>query len=167
MFYRSIAYLKFIFTSTNQHGVHSPFIYGFVTNCLYKRLYFKGPKTIAVLIKSIAYFKAKKVHITSRNRHIQSQVKNIFPQIEFDDYPCDIMYLNRPNTELFHGGIENNLFHNNTMILVKNIHHNKENTDIWELMKVNEKMTVSIDMFHCGVLFLRKEQAKEHFKIRI
>ena len=167
MFYRFIAYLKFIFTSTNQHGVHAPFIYDFVTKCLYKRIYFKGPKTIAVLIKSIAYFKTKKVHIASRNRHVQSQVKNIFPQIEFDDHPYDIMYMDWPNAELFHGGIEDNLFHNNTMILVKNIHQNKENSDIWELIKANEKVNVSVDMFLCGVLFLRKEQVKEHFKIRI
>jgi hypothetical protein len=99
--------------------------------------------------------------------YLQSQVKNAFPQIEFDIHPCDIMYLDWPNAEPFDGGIEDDLFHNNTMILVKNIHQNKENTDIWELMKANEKVTVSVDMFLCGVLFLRKEQAKEHFKIRI
>ena len=167
MFYRFIAQLKFIFTSTNQHGVHSPFIYNFVTKCLYKRLNFKGPKAIRVLIKSITYFKAKKVNIPSNDMYAISQVKNTFPQIEFDNHPCDILYLAWPNAELFRGGIKDNLFHNNTMILVENIHQNKENTDIWELMKVNEKVTVSVDMFHCGVLFLRKEQAKEHFKIRI
>ncbi len=166
MFYRFIAYLKFFFTSTNKHGVHSPFIYNFVTKCLYKRL-FKGPKTIRVLLKSIEYFKAHRVHISTKNLFVQSQVKKAFPQIEFDNHPCDIMYLDWPNAELFHGGIEADLFHNKTMILIKNIHQNKENTDIWELMKDNEKVTVSVDMFHCGALFFRKEQAKEHFKIRI
>ncbi len=167
MFYSFIAYLKFFFTSTNQHGVHSPFIYDFATKCLYKRLNFKGPKTIRVLLKSIAYFNVKKVHISSKNLFVQSQVKNAFPQIEFNNHPCDIIYLDWPNAELFSGGIEGNLFHNKTMILVKNIHQNKENTDIWEFMKGHEKVTVSVDMFHCGVLFFRKEQAKEHFKIRI
>ncbi|MGB5500302.1 MAG: hypothetical protein WBM77_15330 [Maribacter sp.] len=166
MIYRFIAYLKFIFTSTNQHGIHSPFIYDFATKCLYKRVY-KGPKTIGVLLKSIAYFKANSVHITSKHMNIQSQVKNAFPQIEFDDYPCDIMYFDCPNTELFHGGTEDGLYHNNTMIMVKSIHQNKENNDIWELMKGNEKVTVSVDLFYCGVLFFRKEQAKEHFKIRL
>lgn len=99
--------------------------------------------------------------------YVQSQVKNTFPQIEFDSHPCDIMYLDWPNAEKFHRLIEDDLFQNNTMLLVKNIHQNKENTDIWELMKGNGKVTVSVDMFHCGVLFFRKEQAKEHFKIRI
>ena len=167
MFYKFVAYLKFILTSTNQHGVHSPFIYDFVTKCLYKKSEFKGVKTIRTLLKSIAYFKAKKVHINSRNNHIQSEVKDFFPQLEFDDHPYDIMYMDWPNAELFHGGIEDNLFHNNTMILVNNIHQNKANSDIWELIKGNEKVNVSVDMFLCGVLFLRREQVKEHFKIRI
>jgi hypothetical protein len=167
MFYRFIAYLKFYFTSTSHHGVHSPFIYDFVTKCLYNKSKFKGFKTIRTLLKSIAYFKAKKIHITSKNMYVQSQVKNTFPQIEFDSHPCDIMYLDWPNAEKFHRLIEDDLFQNNTMLLVKNIHQNKENTDIWELMKGNGKVTVSVDMFHCGVLFFRKEQAKEHFKIRI
>jgi len=33
--YQIIQYLKFLFTSTNQHGVHSPFVYDLVTNCFY------------------------------------------------------------------------------------------------------------------------------------
>jgi len=32
-----LAYIKFLFSSTNQHGVHSPFVYNFVTKCLYDR----------------------------------------------------------------------------------------------------------------------------------
>ena len=167
MFYRFIAYLKFIFTSTNEHGVHSPFIYDFATRCLYKKSKFQGVKSFRVLLKSIVYFKAKKVHINSKDVNIQSKVKNTFPQIEFDNHPYDIIYLDWPNAKLFRGLIEDDLFHNNTMLLVKNIHQNKENTDIWEQIKDNEKVTVSVDMFHCGVLFFRKEQSKEHFKIRI
>lgn len=37
MFYQIKSYLKFLFKSTNQHGIHSPFVYDFVTKCLYNR----------------------------------------------------------------------------------------------------------------------------------
>lgn len=32
-----ISYLKFLWHSTNQHGVHSPFVFNLVTKCLYDR----------------------------------------------------------------------------------------------------------------------------------
>ncbi|MDN3492450.1 O-methyltransferase [Winogradskyella bathintestinalis] len=35
--YQIISYIKFLIRSTNQHGVHSPFVYNFVTKCLYDK----------------------------------------------------------------------------------------------------------------------------------
>jgi predicted O-methyltransferase YrrM len=35
MIYRVLAYIKFFIKSTNQHGVHSPFVYDLVTKCFY------------------------------------------------------------------------------------------------------------------------------------
>ncbi len=37
MWYTIFSYLKFIFSSNNQHGVHSPFVFQFVTKCLYNK----------------------------------------------------------------------------------------------------------------------------------
>ncbi len=36
--YQILAYIKFIFTSSNQHGVHSPFVYNLITQCFYDQL---------------------------------------------------------------------------------------------------------------------------------
>lgn len=38
MFFKIISYLKFLFKSKNQHRVHSPFIFNFITKALYKKL---------------------------------------------------------------------------------------------------------------------------------
>jgi predicted O-methyltransferase YrrM len=35
--FQIIAYIKYLFRSTNQHGVHSPFVYDLLTKCLYRR----------------------------------------------------------------------------------------------------------------------------------
>lgn len=35
--YQIIAYIKFLWHSSNQHGVHSPFVYSLVTRCFYDR----------------------------------------------------------------------------------------------------------------------------------
>lgn len=37
MFYQVQHYLKFLKASTNQHGVHSPFVYDLVTKCFYNK----------------------------------------------------------------------------------------------------------------------------------
>ena len=33
--FKVLAYIKFLLKSTNQHGVHSPFVYNLVTKCFY------------------------------------------------------------------------------------------------------------------------------------
>lgn len=35
--FQIISYIKFLLKSTNHHGVHSPFIYNFITKCLYDK----------------------------------------------------------------------------------------------------------------------------------
>lgn len=35
MMFQILAYIKFLITSTNQHGVHSPFVYDLITKCFY------------------------------------------------------------------------------------------------------------------------------------
>lgn len=37
MYYQIIHYIKFRITATNQHGVHSPFVYNLVTKCFYDK----------------------------------------------------------------------------------------------------------------------------------
>ncbi|MBQ0116922.1 MAG: class I SAM-dependent methyltransferase [Flavobacterium sp.] len=42
------SYIKYLYKSKNEHGVHSPFLFNFVTKCLYDR----GPKPDYKLLKS-------------------------------------------------------------------------------------------------------------------
>ncbi len=47
--FRLKSYLNFLVNSTNQHGIHPPFLYGFVTKCLYAEI---DNETLNVLKKS-------------------------------------------------------------------------------------------------------------------
>ncbi len=37
MFFKGFSYLRFLLKSTNQHGVHSPFVFDLITKCFYKK----------------------------------------------------------------------------------------------------------------------------------
>ena len=55
----------------------------------------------------------------------------------------------------------------NSFIIIKGIHQNKPAVKNWlEITQVQEA-TVTLDLFYFGLIFFRKEQSKEHFKIRV
>ena len=57
--------------------------------------------------------------------------------------------------------------HNNSIFIFDDIHWSKEMEEAWKIIKKHPKVTVTIDIFHWGIVFFRKEQAKEHFTIKI
>ena len=53
MLYQAIQYIKFLFKSTNQHGVHSPFVYNLVTKCFYDTANYEAYKNISAYKKQL------------------------------------------------------------------------------------------------------------------
>ncbi len=53
MWYPLIAYLKFLLRSTNQHGVHSPFVYDLITKCLYDKSKFEDYSNLITYQKNL------------------------------------------------------------------------------------------------------------------
>ncbi len=56
---------------------------------------------------------------------------------------------------------------NDTVWIFDDIHWSKGMEEAWEIIKQHPKVTVTIDTFQWGFVFFRKEQAKEHFTIRV
>ena len=56
---------------------------------------------------------------------------------------------------------------NDSVFIFDDIYWSKGMTEAWEIIKKHPKVTVTIDTFFWGFVFFRKEQVKEHFKIRI
>jgi predicted O-methyltransferase YrrM len=58
--------------------------------------------------------------------------------------------------------------HNNSVFIFDDIYWSAAMTEAWEYIKNHQKVTLTIDTFHLGFVFFRKEQfQKEHFKIRM
>ncbi|WP_443632869.1 hypothetical protein ABXT64_10420 [Candidatus Marifrigoribacter sp. Uisw_064] len=56
---------------------------------------------------------------------------------------------------------------NNSVIIFDDIYWSSAMNEAWLEICENEKVKISIDMFHWGLIFFRKEQQKQHFVIRM
>ena len=159
-----IKYLAHQIRATNQHGVHSPFVFNYLTQCLYKQNDFKTSKSLNVLLNTIAYFRIGSIKTVSSNLEIENRIGEAVNVHLNQRPPFDMFYFEHPPEEL---ELQSKDIHNDTLIFITNIYLNRSAENAWQQMKEQKIFTVSIDLFHCGLLFLRKEQVKEHFKIRI
>lgn len=164
MFYKTISRLKFLLRATNQHGVHSPFVFDFVTKGLYKKE-----------IKNNSLDKFPELNkLTKKEQKVFSKIEKYFKieQIYFDfetfsnnlDNNFKILLvrlIDKINTSEF------NTLNSKHIIVVHGIHQKKETTESWQEIISNKKATVTIDLYFFGLIFFRKEQVKEHFNIRV
>jgi len=165
MWFRFVSYLKFLAKSTNQHGVHSPFVFKYVTQCLYSKKRLHKNKSINVLLKTISYFNFDGVSVN--NKSIRELVKQNFPEVQFDKNTVDLLFTNELSAYSFEKILSEGKLHNDSLILIDSIYANQQNLEQWNQLIALPKITVSIDMYYCGLISIRREQVKEHFRIRI
>lgn len=163
--FRLISFLKFYFSATNQHGVHSPFVYDYVTKCLYKKKKIRLPVTQNILVKSILYFDYRRIQFLGKDINFEKNIRLNCPEISLTTTSPDVVFgtIEKFTTSKF----DITQLKNNGMLVIEGTHRSRENLANWENLKTHDHVRVSIDLFYCGVIFFRKEQVKEHFKIRI
>lgn len=166
MGFKGISYFKFLLKSTNQHGIHSPFVFAYLTKCLYLKPNKSQDKTTDVLLKSIPYFNANSIIIRG-NDDLKKQIDKDFLKSKEQQTPIDILYFESPLNQDSKTVFSHFKLHNDSLILFRGIYHSLEAFAAWNDFVKSPNVTVSIDLFYCGLLFIRKEQVKQHFTIRI
>ena len=165
--YKFFQYVKFLLRATNQHGVHSPFIYSYLTKCLYTKHRFHKRKSLDILLKSIDYFNVERVQ-TDDEGAVSQIITEHYPKASIIESRAGLIFLKKPEKHLFTQIFSStNPISNDCILLIDNIYSNAEHKIIWNDLKNNDRVSVTIDMFYCGAVFFRKEQEKEHFKIRV
>lgn len=260
MFTKIRTYIKFLLKSSNQHGIHSPFVYDFITKCLYKKnlielekvkflkkykialnnndniisitdfgagsKHFNSNKrkisTIAkragisnkrglLLLKITQYFNTEKIleigtslgiatasfSIANTNANITTLegcpetakiaekqfetfgLKNIHLEVGNFNKTLNTALQNKKYDLIYFDGNHNkestiNYFkqclsaiNNDSVFIFDDIYWSKGMEEAWNYIKNHKKVTLSIDTYQWGIVFFRKEQAKEHFTIRV
>lgn len=150
--------------STNQHGVHSPFVYDFVTKGLYKKgksihnlkdfdeIESLSKKEKIILSKIVDYFNIKDFLFINKNTTYT--LDNTYKYL----YINNLKYLKN---------LDSDFFKNHKLIIVHGIYQSKENESIWKSTIEKTTNIVSVNLYYFGLIFYRPQQAKEHFKIRV
>lgn len=160
-------YLRFWFKATNQHGIHSPFVYRFVTKGLYSKHKYSRSNSLNTFFKCIDYFKPNSLGFEKGNELIGCKVKEQFPSLSFEG-PFAMKYYGGLETESQISAMEHYAKqHPEGIIFIDNVRKQSDSKEIWNKLILADFVIVSVDLYFGGLLFFHKTQAKEHFKIRI
>lgn len=144
--------MKHFFISNSRHGTHSPFVYALAEQVLYKN---KPEERFPVVFPPGLY-----PHYGSLLQEILS-----FWEIgELQRLPlsgaADAVWVNLRN-DLVREVSE--VIAQGTLVVVHAPYRSKE---LWKQVAEDEGVTISIDLFHFGLLLRREGQRSEKFKLR-
>ena len=123
----------------------------------------EGDPTIANIAKSnFQILKLKNVEIINDN--FDNILETLFKQ-KYDLVFFDGNHSKEATLRYFNWAKDNS--NENTIFIFDDIYWSKGMTEAWETIKKHPQVTVTIDTFFWGFVSFRKEQAKEHFTIRI
>lgn len=186
MLQKIISYIKFLWNSKNEHGVHSPFVFDLVTKCFYDKtkhpeysLLKNTSKRSRLLVRIVRYFEPKTIleigNEIELNTFICSSKIISFQAFQTNinashASTIDFIYFNKNESQKTTLDYFERLLPtvmNDSVWIINDIHKSKENENTWDFIKKHPKVKVTIDAFHFGMVFFRAEQEKEHFVIRV
>lgn len=120
------------------------------------------PETLKIANRN---FSAKKIsNITTINGDFKTQILDL----KTDEW--DLIFFDGHHSKeatLTYFEILLPTVHNDSVFIFDDIYWSKGMTEAWELIKNHPRVTITVDLFNWGIVFFRKEQLKEHFKIRV
>jgi hypothetical protein len=143
--------------------LHSPFVFGLYNNC------FKTKSNI----KLTGFTPASKGYFNLRCETVVAKLKLYFPghyfTTDINSLPTDkpFIFLIEDETSLETIQQKLTVAHNDSIVIVKNMYTNLKHTENWQQLKATQNVTASINLFFIGMLFVRKEQLKQEFRLRL
>lgn len=161
--------MRFLLRSTNEHGIHSPFVFSLVTKGLYaSQEEWRGKKKSSVFMERIvAYFKPKKaVFFSNKPQNLDVLSYSHAEMKEGDE--VDFIFID----ETSRLGVEElavclSKLKNDAFVVIDKRARQDATQALWDGVVKSDAVSVSIDFYFYGMGFVRKEQLKQHFIVRL
>lgn len=156
------SYLKFWWKSSNQHGLHSPFVYNYLTKGLYEAEVMSNNESLNWILKSIKYFKPNKIHVVGDELNCNLiEFKELFTK---DVIEANIIIVDKEasNKQECFTLIEN--ISSEQILLFKDSIYNEK---FQKKLRDHREITIVVDFFVGSLISKRKEQLKQNFFLRL
>lgn len=155
--------LQFLVKSTNQHGVHSPFVYNYITKGLYenKKKSFKANKTQQWLQQSMDYFNPNSICFLNDELSIITEKVSTKENIAFKTADLIVAHYTTENRKRILQTIKD--MSNSQLLLITSYSYPKS---FFNELRNNPEITLVVDCYYGCLISKRTEQPKQNFYIR-
>jgi len=148
--------LVHFFVAHSRHGTHSPFVYRLVDEVIYAKHLSGEPrdKVKRLTVRLIDRFQPSTVYVLGSEQPPISR-------LDFVVVDCDM--IKKPVVEIKKLWPQ---LHAGSVLVLSGVYRNNESKALWQFIKAQPDVTVTIDLFRAGLVFFHLGQSKEDFKIR-
>jgi len=152
-------YLFFLLKSSNQHGLHSPFVYNYLTKGLYEAKNLSESKQLNWIFKSIYYFQPKKIYVCNSLKNELSEYNSILTESVFN---ADLILITNQNENVI-DDILDKIDANQILFII----NKKYSPKLQSSLRQNREIVLLIDFYVGSLISKRTEQLKQNFFLRL